>query len=141
MTENQAITHYKGRDCSEKLFLSDKSFLGNSAYRVYCDESEESKTFVEFVASIIRNRMFHMLDNAVPENESKSNRMTVPSAISELEKIEIIRTNGQPFCLDHAVSATQKIILHAFGLNEDDVKKEVETINLVLQRATKKSEC
>ena len=132
MTADQAITRYKGRDCSEKLFLSDKSFLGNSAYRVYCDESEEAKTFIEFVASIIRNRMFHLLDDAIPENESKSNRMTVPAAIGELEKIEIIRTNGHPYCLDHAVTATQKVILHALGLNENDVKKEIEAINLVL---------
>ena len=132
MTAEEAITHYKGRDRSEKLFLSDKSFLGNSAYRVYSDEAEESKTFIEFVASIIRNRMFHMLADAAEENDSKSNRMTVPAALGELGKIEIIRFNSQPYRLDHAVSATQKVLLHAFGLSEKDVFKEVEYVNEVL---------
>ena len=132
MTAEQAITRYKGRDKSEKLFLSDKSFLGNSAYRVYTDESESSKTFIEFVALIIRNRMFHMLDEAAEDNESKSNRLTVPAAIGELEKIEIIRFNEKPYRLDHAVTATQKIILKAFGLTENDVMKEIDHVNKTL---------
>ena len=141
MSAEEAITHYKGRDKSEKLFLSDKSFLGNSAYRVYTDEAEESKSFIEFVASIIRNRMFHRLDNAARENDSRQNCMTVPAAIGELEKIEIVRYNGQPYRLDHAVTATQKIILKSFGLTEDDVKKELNHVNNVLIGEQDKNEC
>ena len=124
--------HYKGRDCSEKLFLADKSFLGNSAYRVYTDDSEEAKTFIGFVASIIRNRMFHMLNSAAEKNESRASRMTVPAAIAELEKIEIIRTNGQNYGLDHAVTALQKVILSAFELTEKDIENETANINKVL---------
>ena len=132
MTAEEAITRYKGRDKSEKLFLSDKSFLGNSAYRVYTDEAEESKSFIEFVASIIRNRIFHKLDDAAREIDSRLSRMTVPTAIGELEKIEIIRYNEQPYRLDHAVTTTQKMLLKAFDLSEDDVLGELKHVNDVL---------
>ena len=39
MTAKDALEIYKGRDASEKLFLSDKSFLGNHCLRVGSDES------------------------------------------------------------------------------------------------------
>ena len=48
--------------------------------------------------------------------------MTVPAAIRELEKIEMVkRTNGQ-YRLDHAVSKKQKTILSAFGMDDEDIK-------------------
>ena len=57
-----------------------------------------------------------MTDNA------KQNFMTVPAAIRELEKIEMVKsTNGQ-YRLDHAVSKKQKTILSAFGMDDEDIK-------------------
>jgi len=50
MTATEAISLYKSRDASEKLFRSDKSFLGNNFLRVHSNESAEGKIFVEFVA-------------------------------------------------------------------------------------------
>lgn len=58
MTAKEALEIYKGRDVSEKLFLSDKTFLGNHCIRVDSDESAETKTFIGFIALIIRNRMY-----------------------------------------------------------------------------------
>ena len=52
---------YKGRDASEKLFRGDKTYLGNQCMRVYSSESMEAKIFVEFVALIIRNRIYSYL--------------------------------------------------------------------------------
>ena len=54
--------------------------------------------------------------------ETRQNYMTVPAAIRELEKIEMVkRTNGQ-YRLDHAVSKKQKTILSAFGMDDEDIK-------------------
>ena len=44
--------------------------------------------------------------------------MTVPAAIRELEKIEMMRRGDDRYSLCHAVTATQKEILGAFGLDE-----------------------
>jgi hypothetical protein len=122
MTAKEAISLYKSRDMSEKLFRGDKTYLGDRSLRVYSDESAASKIFIEFIALIIRCRMYTCLKEAVKESESKQNYMNVPAAIRELEKIEMIRQLDGVYRLDHAVTATQKTILRAFGINPEHVK-------------------
>lgn len=107
----------------EKLFRADKSFLGNQSMRVCSDESLSAKMFIEFVALIVRNRIHFYLKNAKMKNEKKRNFMNVPAAIRELEKIEMIRRSDGKYTLDHAVTATQKEILGAFGLDEMFIKQ------------------
>ena len=133
MTAKQALEIYKGRDASEKLFLSDKTFLGNHALRSSTEESAASKIFIEFVALIIRNRMYNYLKDAMKEMAKKPNYMTVPAAIRELDKIEMSRQLDGIYRLDHAVTATQKTILKAFGLTEDNVKYRIEEISKRLE--------
>ena len=58
MTAAEAIGLYKSRDASEKLFRGDKSYLGNKSLRVYDDDSASVKIFLEFIALIIRNRIY-----------------------------------------------------------------------------------
>ena len=133
MTAKEAIEIYKGRDASEKLFLSDKSFLGNHCLRVGSDESAVSKIFIEFVALIIRNRMYNYLKDEMKEMAKKPNYMTVPAAIRELEKIEMVRGLDGIYRMDHAVTATQKTILKAFGLTDTNVKYRTEEISKRLE--------
>jgi hypothetical protein len=45
--------------------------------------------------------------------------MNVVAALKELEKIELIRNPDGTYQLDHAVTATQKEILKAFGVRHD----------------------
>lgn len=133
MTAKEALEIYKGRDVSEKLFLSDKTFLGNHALRSSTEESAVSKIFIEFVALIIRNRMYNYLKDAMKEMAKKPNYMTVPAAIRELDKIEMARGFDGIYRLDHAVTAKQKTILKAFGLTEANVKYRVEEISKRLE--------
>ena len=58
MTAKDALELYKSRDGSEKLFRGDKSYLGNRCMRVHSSESVDAKIFIEFVALIIRNRIY-----------------------------------------------------------------------------------
>lgn len=119
MTASDALLLYKSRDSSEKLFCSDKSFLGNRSFRVSGNESLESKIFVKFIALIIRSKIYTQLRKRMAEMSKKPNYMTVPSALREIEKIELIRQPGGNYKLNHAITATQKTILGAFGLDED----------------------
>ena len=80
-------------------------------------------SFIEFVALIVRNRIYNLLKEQMIRMETKQKYMTVPAAIRELEKIEMVRRNGRNYKLDHAVTRTQKLILNSFGLDETDIKK------------------
>ncbi len=75
------------------------------------DASKVVPIFVEFIALIVRNRIYNLLKETMLRLESRQNFLTVPKAIRELEKIEMVRRNSGLYRLDHAVSKKQKIIL------------------------------
>lgn len=64
--------------------------------------------------------------------DTRQKYMTVPAAIRELEKIEMVRRSGGSYKLDHAVTKTQKIILSSFGLDETNIKDSAEEISKLL---------
>ena len=62
----------------------------------------------------------------------KTNYLCVPKAIQELEKIQMVREADGIYRMDHAITATQKTILSAFGMDEKDVwKKSLEISRLL----------
>ena len=134
MTAKEAIHLYKSRDVSEKNFSFDKTFLGNNCLRVHSNESASAKLFLGFVALIIRNRLYTCLTDEMKRTEKRSNYMTVPAAIRELEKIEMVRQTDNVYRLDHAVTATQKKILAAFGLTEGSIKHYATEISNQLKQ-------
>ncbi len=133
MTAKEAIHLYKSRDGSEKLFSGDKSYLGNKSIRVHTNESAAAKIFIEFIALVIRNKMYTGLMEAMRDMGKKPNYMTVPAAIRELEKIEMSRQTDNIYRLDHAVTARQKTILKAFGIDEINVKHKATEISNILK--------
>ena len=136
MTAADALDLYKSRDSSEKLFRGDKSYLGERSMRVYSDEPMHSKIFIEFVALIIRNKIYACLKDRMKEIHKKKNYMTVPAALKELDKIEMIRQADGVYRLDHAVTATQKDILQAFNLTAAGVEKEAKELGKQLSMLT-----
>ena len=135
MTAEQALDLYYSRDASEKLFRGDKSYLGNKSERTHLNESTDAKIFVEFVALIVRNRIYKKLKEEYDRIDENPNYMTVPAALRELEKIEMIRGHDQVYRLDHAVTKTQKVILKAFGMDAAYVKQRANRISEQLQIA------
>lgn len=133
MTAKEALNLYKSRDTSEKVFRGDKSYLGDKSLRIYGDSSAESKIFIEFLALIIRNKMYNCLKDEMHKMDSRPNYMTVPAAIRELEKIEMVRLTDNKYRLDHAVTATQKTILKAFGMDVQLVKYYAEETSRILK--------
>lgn len=139
MTAEEALDLYYSRDASEKLFRGDKSYLGNKSLRGHTNESISARIFVEFVALIVRNRIYTLLREAVEEMDGKPNYMTVPAAIRELEKIEIVRGLDRIYRMDHAITKTQKIILKAFGMDVPYVKSKAKRISEQLRNAEGRS--
>ena len=140
MTAKEAISLYKSRDASEKLFRGDKSYLGNKSLRVYSDESASSKIFIEFIALIIRSKIYTALKEEMKNLDKKPNYMTVPAAIKELQKIEMVRQLDHVYRLDHAVTAMQKTILRAFGMDAPYIKYRANEISEQLAQKYKTNE-
>jgi len=136
MTAAQALELYKSRDASEKLFRGDKSYLGNKSFRVHTSESVHAKIFIEFVALIIRSRFYTCLKEQMQKN-GKKNYMTVPAAIRELEKIELIRQSDREYRMDYAVTATQKEILKAFNMTAANIRTQASVMNEDLMKIKK----
>lgn len=140
MTAKEAINLYKSRDVSEKLFRADKSYLGGKSLRVYSDESVAAKIFIEFVALIVRSKIYTCLKDEMKNLDKRLDYMTVPAAIKELEKIEMVRQLDNIYRLDHAVTATQKTILKAFGLDDSYIKYWASEISGQLKQRGKRGE-
>ena len=132
MSARDAYLQYRGRDASEKLFSADKSFLGSKSMRVHSAEAVRAKIFIEFIALIIRQRLYNLLKDEMLRLPTKRNYMTVPAAIRELEKIELVRINDGRYQLDHAITRTQEIILKSFGMTKDKVMSQAAAISAAL---------
>jgi hypothetical protein len=135
MNAREALNLYKSRDASEKLFRGDKSYLGDKSLRIYGDSAAESKIFIEFLALIIRNRIYNYLKDEMKNLDKRPNYMTVPAALRELDKIEMVRLTDNKYRLDHAVTATQKTILRAFGMDANVIKHYASEISKILKEA------
>ena len=59
--------------------------------------------------------MYNLLKETMLRLETKPNYMTVPAALRELEKIEMVRRGNGHYRLDHVVTKKQKTILSAFS--------------------------
>ena len=133
MTALEALLLYKSRDDSEKLFRGDKTYLGNRSNRTYSSESFRSKIFIEFAALIVRNKIYTSLVEKMKE-DGKKNYMTVPAAIRELEKIEMLKGADNEYNLDYAVTATQKTILKAFDMTAENIHRQARALSSELMR-------
>lgn len=134
MTAEEALILYKSRDASEKTFRADKSYLGANCERVYTNESIDTKIFIGFVATIIRSKIYTLLKAEVGRLDKKPNYMTVPAALKELKKIEMLKGADNEYSLDYAVTATQKTILKAFGMSAENIHRQARELGTDLLR-------
>ncbi len=134
----EAFTFYKGRDCSEKLFRTDKSFIGGNCIRVRSDNSMQGKFFIEFIALVIRNRMHNLIKELIVKRGKKLNYYNVSSAIAELEKIELVRGADGTYSLDHAITKRQRELLSAFGISEEEALTRLGSVMSELSGIDKK---
>ena len=102
----------------------DKIYISYDSTNKSCQAGE-----IAFAALIIRNRMYTKLKDAEEEMAERPNYMNVPDSIRELEKIEMIRQADGVYRLDHAVTAMQKTIMNAFGIDANYIKKKVKEIS------------
>lgn len=131
MTASEALDIYRKRDSVEKIFRMLKTGLAYDTFRVHSQDSLESKTYVMFIASIVRNYLFQGLKKVSAREKDKKN-YTVPAAISELEKIIIVKNSKDVYIRRYGLTKRQKKILDQFGMTESYINKVADRMNLIV---------
>ena len=131
MTAGEALDIYRKRDSVEKIFRMLKTGLEYDTFRVHSQPSLESKTYVLFIASIVRNYLYQGLRTVAAKEKNKKN-YTVPAAISELEKITIVKNSKDKYIRRYGLTAKQKKIFSQFNLGESDLNRVTNELNLLV---------
>ena len=126
MTAKEAIDIYRNRDVVEKLFRMIKTELGYNTFRVYDDKSVISKTFLIFIATIVRCELKNKLTKLY-EKDKKT--YTINSSVRLLDQIEITKNSKDKYVLKYATTAKQKNVLSALNIKEHDILKAISTFN------------
>ena len=64
--------------------------------------------------------MYVLLKDEVKKLDKKPNYMTVPAAIRELEKIELVRQTDGKYCMDHACLLYTSQLQQQYLLSEEN---------------------
>lgn len=128
MTASEALDIYRKRDNVEKIFRMLKTGLEYDTFRVHSQDSLESKTYVMFIASIVRNYIFQGLKKISIKEKDRKN-YTVPAAISELEKISLVKNSKDVYIRRYGLTKKQKKILGEFEVTESYINSVSDKIN------------
>ena len=101
------------------------------------EEAASNEIFIGFLALIIRCRIYTALKEKAKGLAKKPNYLTVPAAIRELEKIELIRQSDWGYRMDYAVTATQKEILKAFNMTAANIRTQAAAMSEYLMQIEK----
>ena len=87
-----------------------------------------SKTYVMFIAGIVHNHIFQGLKK-LSERENDKKSYTVPAAISELEKITIVKNSKDLYIRRYGLTKKQKNILGQFNVTKSCINKLAQNMN------------
>lgn len=118
LTAKEAISIYSERDIVEKLFTSLKQHLGCETLGVQTDESIQAKTFITFIAAVLRNKIYSLTKDLRLANNKD---YTVTEIISQLEQIDCIRGTNGNYTFYDGPTKRQKKIMNALGINQRDL--------------------
>ena len=91
-----------------------------------------SKTYVMFIAGIVHNHIFQGLKK-LSERENDKKSYTVPAAISELEKITIVKNSKDLYIRRYGLTKKQKNILGQFNVTKSCINKLAQNMNETIE--------
>ncbi len=129
-----AYKQYMTRDCNESIFLANKAFIGAKSARVHSTESLNGQTFIEFIASSIRNSVFHMLKELRVDDSAIQQPISVADMLKAFERITISPVkSGKRYILNESVAKLINELFAALGLDENSLNTELMNISNMLQ--------
>lgn len=126
MTASEALYKYRHRDTSEKLFMMGKSFLETDVIRTHHSESTETKEMINFIALIIRNRIFKEIK---PLSFSDSKNYTTREVIKELDKMIMTKDSSGRYSMRYAMTSKQKAIFSMFQISESKIQEMARNLS------------
>ena len=126
MTVSTALTLYRKRDGIKKMFRMVKTELNYDTFRVHSDSSVLSKTFIMFIATIIRNEIHNRLAELIKSDRKK---YTVNKSLRILQEIEISKKAKNIYVSKYALTSKQKSVLEALNVKEKDLKNGINDFN------------
>lgn len=136
MNAAEALEIYRNRDSIEKQFRALKTEMGYKTYRVHSQTSLEAKTYVMFLASIVRNHIYQRLKEI---NIKDKKNYTVPSALRELEKVTITKSAGGEYIQRYGLTKKQKEIYKQFDIDEKEVNRMAQEYSKKLKQIKDKT--
>ena len=109
---------YRDRNVVEKMFRSLKSYLDYDSLAVHYDSSLKSKTFIVFIASIVRSIIWHNIKDLYIKDKKN---YTIPTSLRELEKVEVTKGQNGIYRRTSALNSKNKKILTAFNIDENQI--------------------
>ena len=97
------------------------------------EESLHGTILIEFVALIIRNRLYGLMKEYVMETGSDEKYFTVQAAMRELGKVEMVRQADGEYRLERRVTGVCRELLKAVGVNDVKVREGVREVKVRLK--------
>jgi len=116
LDSTEVLDVYRRKDVIEKGFDDLKNHVDMKRLRTHNTNTTEGKLFCAFLALIATCQINTKLSKVM-----KDMSMSKDSVIAEMEKIKVIYASGGRRLMN-PVTKTQRLILEAFGLAEDDIK-------------------
>jgi transposase len=117
------LNKYRRRDVIEKGFDDVKNYIDMKRLRTHHTESTDGKLFCAFISLIIVSEILNKLGPLM-----KKRGWSKDSVFREMEKIRIVElSNGKR--LMNQVTKSQRQILEAFGIGEDELRAYISREN------------
>lgn len=129
MTVLEAINAYSGRDSVEKVFQCLKSFLGMGKYGVHSEASMVGKTFLWFLASILRSHISHKLSSLHADTEDKKT-FTTPASLDSLAAIQADKNlSSGKYERRYTLTKAQRQICKALSVEESSIDEIIASLS------------
>ena len=129
MTVLEAINAYSGRASVEKVFQCLKSFLGMDKYGVHSEASMVGKTFLWFLASILRSHISHKLSTIRADTGDKKT-FTTPASLDSLAAIQADKNlSSGKYERRYTLTKTQKQICEALSVKESSIDEIIDALS------------
>ena len=99
------------------------------------EESLHGTILIEFVALIIRNRLYGLMKEYVMETGREENYFTVPAAMRELGKVEMVRQADGEYRLELRVTRGRREVFKAVGVGDAEVREGMREVKVRVKEA------
>jgi len=119
------LGHYRAKDADEKLFSQIKVDMDGDRIRTHNESTTDGKTFVTFIACVIRSYILGKLSDYLVVNST-----SLKKVFNQLSNISIISNNNK-YRFSKALTKKQKQILSVFEANDtivSSLKQSMSTL-------------